>query len=107
MRRRRRPQGFDIHSRARRFRCHGKRAQACRNSDSPYKPIGEFNMSFKPEVFVQGSWSTNALRFETETEAYRYAVDLAMRWTLVADFRATGCADPVTAKLVDDELVML
>ena len=53
-------------------------------------------MSWKPEVIADssGKWSTNALRFATEEEASAYALDLALRWTLVRDVRATECDDP-------------
>jgi hypothetical protein len=54
-------------------------------------------MSWKPEVIADssGQWVGNALRFATEAEAYASARDLASRWTLVRDYRATDSPDPV------------
>jgi hypothetical protein len=54
-------------------------------------------MSFKPEVIADssGKWCGNALRFATRGEAEANARDLAMRWTLVVDWRATESTDPV------------
>ena len=50
-------------------------------------------MTFKVEVNAYGdppdSWTSNALRFETETEAERYGADLAFRWLGVKDWRVT------------------
>jgi hypothetical protein len=59
-------------------------------------------MSFKPEVYVMGEWSTNSLRFATHEEATRYArdlghhrIDLESRWMSVTDTRADESEDPV------------
>jgi len=54
-------------------------------------------MSWKPEVKVVNDekWYGNALRFKTEDEAKRNAVDLSYRWTAVVDTRATESEDPV------------
>ncbi len=54
--------------------------------------------SFKAEMCVSGEWCSNALRFETEAEADRYATDLFMRWTQPSDKRTVACDDPVTAR---------
>jgi hypothetical protein len=54
-------------------------------------------VSWKPEVFVQGSWSGNAIRFATKDEAWEYAQDLEARWVLVMDIRAVKSDDPVTS----------
>ena len=54
--------------------------------------------SYKPEVFVQGEWSTNSLRFATEEEAAAYASDLYMRWTLTEKHRAVPSDDPVNCR---------
>jgi len=58
-------------------------------------------MSFKSEVIADnsGTWSSNALRFETEKEAELYVGDLIMRWTLVRETRVVVCQDPVTARI--------
>lgn len=54
-------------------------------------------MSFKPEVIADssGTWCGNALRFATKPEAEAYALDLAMRWTLVRDTRVVESTDVV------------
>ena len=41
--------------------------------------------SWAPEVFVEGKWSRNALRFATRQEAESNAANLMMRWTLVEE----------------------
>lgn len=38
--------------------------------------------SWRPEVFVEGQWSGNSLRFATYEEALHYVLDLADRWKL-------------------------
>jgi len=47
--------------------------------------------SYKVEVNTAGdppdSWASNALRFKTESDAQVYALDLALRWTAVRDWR--------------------
>lgn len=55
--------------------------------------------SWKPEVITEpdGKWSSNALRFATKDEALGYAQDLYARWTLVRQWRAVECDDPVTS----------
>jgi hypothetical protein len=65
------------------------------------------NMSWKPEVIADssGKWCGNALRFATQEEAEASAANLAMRWTLVRDYRAVECDDPVNYRLVDGRLV--
>jgi hypothetical protein len=45
-------------------------------------------MSWKPQVYVDGQWSSNQLVFATHEEAARYAHDLFLRWTLTTDHRA-------------------
>ena len=46
-------------------------------------------MAFKVEVIADnsGQWVGNGLTFPTQSEAQSYANDLAMRWTLVRDWR--------------------
>lgn len=58
----------------------------------------EGGVSWKPEVLVQGQWSSNALVFATKDEAWEYAHDLESRWTLVMDIRAVRSEDTVTHK---------
>ena len=55
-------------------------------------------MSFRPEVKVQGEWSSNALSFATNTEAGGYARDVFGRWTLCEEYQAVEVHDPVTHK---------
>ena len=45
---------------------------------------------WKAEVIADnsGEWCGNGLRFDTKSEAETYAMDLAMRWTAVRDWRA-------------------
>ena len=59
-------------------------------------------MSYKGEVIADssGKWCGNGLRFETEDEARIYVEDLAMRWTLVRDYRVVESEDPVTHILI-------
>jgi len=53
------------------------------------------NKSYKPEVLVDGKWSTNALRFATAEEAFGSMMLLRMRWWVPTDGRATESEDPV------------
>lgn len=46
------------------------------------------NTSYKPEVLVDGQWSSNSLRFATSEEALASARELMNRWFVVADWRA-------------------
>jgi hypothetical protein len=56
--------------------------------------------SFKVEVIADSSgvWAGNALRFRTELEAERYAVDLMGRWLLVREWRVVPSTDDITEK---------
>ena len=54
--------------------------------------------SFKPEVKVHGSWSSNALRFATKEEAEASADALFRRWLLCESSRAAESSDPVNYK---------
>ena len=49
--------------------------------------------SWRPEVFADGTWTPNGLRFATESEAKEWARDLMMRWTHPSDFRAVPSED--------------
>jgi hypothetical protein len=55
-------------------------------------------MSYKPEMFVQGEWCSNQLRFATEEEAKSSAKALFMRWTLPEKWRVSESDDPVNYK---------
>lgn len=63
-------------------------------------------MSWRPEVIADssGEWTPNGLRFATKEEAEYYALDLAMRWTSVRDWRAVENADPVNYRIVAGKL---
>jgi hypothetical protein len=41
--------------------------------------MSTMNKSWKPEVLVEGKWSTNGLRFGTQTEAFESAMQTRMR----------------------------
>jgi len=60
--------------------------------------------TWKPEVFVQGSWAQNALVFATEAEARDNARELMGRWMLVEDYRAVESTDAVNYKWVNGQL---
>jgi hypothetical protein len=66
-------------------------------------------MSWKPEVQTDntGNWYDNALRFETEQEAYENAADLAWRWTSVRDYRAAQSSDPINYSYIDRKLEVI
>lgn len=62
-------------------------------------------ISFKPQVFVQGQWSNNAIRFATRAESDQYARDLMSRWTLVDTYRTVLSDDDVNYRYVDGRLI--
>lgn len=67
-------------------------------------------MSWKPAIATvesNGKFYTNNLAFATEEEALESARDLMMRWMLVTDYRAQESDQPVNARLVDGELILL
>ena len=64
--------------------------------DKPDIVFPTMNTSYKPEVLVDGKWSTNALRFATKTEAEASVKELMSRWWVPTDGRATECNDSVT-----------
>jgi hypothetical protein len=53
--------------------------------------------SFKVEVITDasGTWASNGRRFATVDAAGVYARDLAMRWTLVREWRVVESDDPI------------
>jgi hypothetical protein len=63
-------------------------------------------MSWKPEVMVAGEskWARNGLVFATKEEAEASAGDLAMRWTLVTDFRAAESDESVNYRYHEGRL---
>lgn len=56
------------------------------------------NTSWKPEVLVDGQWSTNALRYATKAEAEASVRELMSRWWVPTDGRASESSDPVNYK---------
>jgi hypothetical protein len=62
-------------------------------------------MSWKPEVFVEGKWSRNALVFATKEEAEASAFNLFSRWMLTEDHRAVEVDEPVNYRWHDGRLV--
>jgi hypothetical protein len=54
--------------------------------------------SWKAEVLVDsnGHYTSNALRFATQSEAGSYAIDLFHRWATVRNWRTVATSDPVT-----------
>lgn len=58
-------------------------------------------MSWKSEVKVGGSWSSNACRFATEKEAIEAGDELLSRWFAPSDHRAVETTDPVNYQMVD------
>jgi len=59
-------------------------------------------MSYKTEVKVDGSWSTNSCRFATEDEATRAGHELLSRWWVPTDSRAAESSDPVNYEFPAD-----
>jgi hypothetical protein len=57
-------------------------------------------MSWKSEVYT-GSWSSNSLRFATESEADNSGRELLTRWFVPTDSRAVESDDPVNCRFED------
>lgn len=53
------------------------------------------NTSYKPEVLINGQWSSNSLRFATDKEALASARELMSRWFVPVDGRAGTSNDVV------------
>jgi hypothetical protein len=62
------------------------------------------DMSWKPEVMVEGKWAKNDLVFATEKEAKDNAMDLMFRWTKVQKCRAVESELPANYVWVGDKL---
>ena len=67
--------------------------------------LSTMKKSFKPEVLVDGQWSTNGLRFATAEEAYGSVMLLRMRWWVPTDGRATESEDPVNYRFENNQNV--
>jgi len=63
--------------------------------------------SWAPEVFVEGKWSRNSLRFVTREHAETYAADLFSRWTLTEAHRAAPATEPPNYTIAGGSLVAL
>jgi hypothetical protein len=61
-------------------------------------------MSWKPEVYVDGKWCGNALRFATRDEAEQNGADLLMCWFVPTDSRAVPSDDPVNYSYLNRKL---
>jgi hypothetical protein len=61
-------------------------------------------MSWKVEIiaYTGGQWSGNSVRFATRDEAEAYGRDLATRWLVLEDWRASESADPANYQLAYD-----
>ena len=64
-------------------------------------------MSWKAEVFVDGTWSSNALRFATKEEAEKSGRELLSRWFVPTDSTASVSNDPVNYKFENGRNVRL
>jgi hypothetical protein len=53
-------------------------------------------MSYKVEILAynEDRWVSNSLRFASEDAAREYGANLAMRWTMVKDWRVAVSDDP-------------
>lgn len=65
------------------------------------------NKSWKPEVLVEGQWSTNGLRFATQEEAFGSAMLTRMRWWMVDDVRASESVDPINYRFENNNNVAI
>ncbi len=63
--------------------------------------------SWKPEVFVDGAWSGNGLRFERREDSDIWVRSLLGRWFVPSDGRSVESDDAPNYKLVDGHLVPL
>ena len=63
--------------------------------------------SWKMEVCVDGTWSSNAVRFATKQEAEDAGVELLGRWFVPTDSRAAESDDEVNYRFVDGRPEML
>ena len=52
-------------------------------------------VSFKSEVYVEGSWSSNACVYAERWEAYKAGSELLSRWYVPTDHRPVACDDAV------------
>lgn len=54
------------------------------------------------EVYAEGAWCPNGLRFATADEATRYGRGLLMRWFVPTDHRAVTSDEPVSYRYTAD-----
>lgn len=62
-----------------------------------------YTRSWKPEVFVDGQWASNSLRFRTQDEAERSGRELLSRWFVPTDSRATESTDRPNYRLDESD----
>lgn len=60
--------------------------------------------SWAPEVFVDGNWSRNGLRFATQKETEDNARHLFIRWTAYTNSRATEADEPANYRYTSGKL---
>lgn len=62
--------------------------------------------SWAPEICTHDddNWSRGSLRFSTYTEAYDYAIHLAVRWTAVTNARAALTTDAISYRFAEHTL---
>jgi hypothetical protein len=58
--------------------------------------------SYMTEVLVEGSWSSNALRFATAHEAEMAGRELLSRWMVPTDYRAAPSEDPPNYRMTGE-----
>jgi hypothetical protein len=66
-------------------------------------------MAFKCEILTANDpqWYSNALRFETESEADQYGLDLILRWSGSRDYRVVNSDDAPNYAIIDNKLSAL
>ena len=60
--------------------------------------------SWAPEMFVEGEWVPNGMRFVTKEEALEYGRLLLQRWFTPTNHRAVASADLANSSIVDGRL---
>jgi hypothetical protein len=58
--------------------------------------------SYKTEVYVDGEWASNALRFATPQEAEMAGRELLSRWMVPTDYRSAPSEDPPNSRMTGE-----
>jgi hypothetical protein len=58
--------------------------------------------SYKTEVFTDGGWYSNALRFATAQEAKMAGRELLSRWMVPTDYRSAPSEDPPNYRMTGE-----